>query len=127
MKKCQLYCISSKYTDKVYIGTTCDGVKKRISHHKFNGKYNGNCYSREITKYKNWEYHILEEFEYDPKDKLNMRKQLEYYYINGGLNTVNKNSPIIKPFKTHLKEYGKKYYKDNVKYFKDYYNLLFLQ
>ena len=48
MKQGIIYCISSPHTDKVYIGSTSENIKKRISHHKSNAKRNGGCKSKEI-------------------------------------------------------------------------------
>jgi len=107
MKQAIIYCISSPLTDKVYIGSTSEHIKKRISHHKSNAKRNGGCKSKEIINLKRWEYHILEEFTYNEKNKFNMKKQLEYYYINGGLNVVNKNKPVLIQMRKYIKDYYK--------------------
>jgi hypothetical protein len=113
MKKAIIYCISSPLSSKCYIGATSENIKKRISHHKSNAKRNGFCKSKEIIKLHKWDYHILEEFEYNPKNKYNMKKQLEYYYLNGGLEVVNKNIPIIIPMKRYKRNYYNYYYNSN--------------
>jgi len=105
--KAKIYKITSDSTDKIYIGSTCNTLSKRIGQHKTDYKsfLNNNFHkisSFEIIKLGNAIITLIEDYPCDRKEQLHAR---ERYFIE--LNKaicVNKNIPN----RTH-----KQYYEDN--------------
>jgi len=106
-----IYKIYCNVTNQIYIGSTTQNLKSRLSQHKYfykqylNGK---NIYysSFEILKNNNYEIQLIE------KCTLNELKIKEKFYIKYLINVVNKNIPCRK-----IKEY----YLDNIINYKQYY------
>jgi len=87
----KIYCIRSFYTDKIYIGSTCDKLSRRMQGHQYNFNFYINkkksCYytSFEIMKYGDAYIDLIEKFPCENKEQLRKR---EGYYIEK-LNCVN--------------------------------------
>ena len=112
----KIYFIGSKYTDKIYVGSTCLKLNQRFICHKNHYKLNYKQSSNKILKYNDCQIYLLE------KVKCNNKKELcekERYYIEL-FDTVNKQIP-----NRTKKEYEKEYYHNNKekkeKYKKQYY------
>ena len=95
MFKAEIYCITSDHT-KCYVGSTKNGLKKRLSDHKAGYKKwlttNGESSftsSFEVLEHPNIEIKILELCEFDTKKELD-EKEAEWIKK---LDTVNKNNP----------------------------------
>ena len=118
-KNGKIYSIRSHQTDKVYFGSTCSPLAKRLYEHKnkyklfLNGKYHYNS-SFEILKYDDVYIELVEDFPCENKNQLFKR---EGEIIRGG-GCVNKN--IAGRTRTN-----KEYYDDNKEQIsqkkKDYY------
>lgn len=72
--KGKIYKITSKNTDKFYIGSTTESLKKRLGRHK-NIR---NCSSKEIIEADNYEINLLENYPCNSKKELLIRET--YYY-----------------------------------------------
>ena len=118
-KNGKIYKIVSDLTDKIYIGSTCQPLCKRISKHRNNfksfkeGKYGLNT-SFEIIKLGNYFIVLIENVECDNKEQLFARER--YYIELHKDNCVNKYIPTrsIKEWtddnKADRKKYQEKYY-----------------
>ncbi len=116
----KIYKIVSNQTDKVYYGSTCSPLFKRLYQHKVNyksyqnGKY-CNTTSFEIVKYDDCEIILVEKFPCESKEELYAR---ERYYIENN-NCVNKivigrtKSQWYNDNKETIKEQRKQYREDN--------------
>jgi hypothetical protein len=118
----RIYKIVSSQTDKVYVGSTTNLLKYRLSEHKYDYKrfQNGIGHyvtSYEIVKYEDAIIQLLEENEFENKKELHKR---ERYFIETIDNVVNKRIPartkkeLNKKYNDTHKEESKKYYVDNV-------------
>ena len=106
-----VYKISCNNTDKIYIGSTTQNLKSRLSQHEyFYSQYlqgNKQYYSSfEVLKNNDYEIKLIE---ICPINELKIK---EKYYIKYLINVVNKNIPCRK-----IKEY----YLDNISNYKQYY------
>jgi hypothetical protein len=88
-----IYKLTSPQTESVYVGSTTESIKSRMSKHKTNykrytnGKHNY-VSSYEILKHNDAIIELLEQKEY--KDKKEMFER-ERFFMNSIENTVNKN------------------------------------
>ncbi|DAC81776.1 TPA_asm: gIY-YIG [Monosiga MELD virus 2] len=113
--KSKIYKLVSNQTNKIYIGSTCNDLRKRKSEHirsfqkwKNNdiGTSKGYCSSFEIVKHDDVQIILIEKVICKDRDEL---KALERHYIEYNLNCVNLNIP-----NRTIKEY-KKYYSNTTK------------
>ena len=125
----KIYTIRSHQTDKIYIGSTCNELRKRLFQHKqdykrfLKNKFQ-NVSSFEIIKYDDCYIELYEKYPCSDKMELHKREG----EIIRSLNCVNKNMPGKKN-KECMKEIRKKYYKkwyeenkeNKKKYKKEYY------
>ena len=119
----KIYKIVSESTDKIYIGSTCQTLAKRLAKHKDNftqfskGKHLNNATtSFEILKYGDAKILLIELFPCSQKCELEAR---EYHHMKLNDNKVNKAMPT-RPIqelrdanKGNKKEYDKLYYESN--------------
>jgi hypothetical protein len=107
----KIYKITSDLTDKIYIGSTCNPLYKRLSQHKCS---TNKCNSSELIKLGDAIITLIEDFPCERKEQLTAR---ERYYIE-----LNKNIVVNKFIPTRTR---KEYYEDNkekvVDYKKQYY------
>ena len=113
-----IYIIRSKQTDKVYIGSTFNTLSIRLSGHKCSKT----CTSREILKYSDAEIELLECYECEDDEQLELR---EAYYIREYKKNnlcVNKQIPgrTIAEYKKENKETIAEYYQENKEKRKEY-------
>ena len=108
-----VYKISSPSTDKIYIGSTKQSLKKRFTHHK----YTNGCSSRMIINYGNAICELIEEYEYDEIKSL--RKRERYHIelnrdicVNITIPTRSIKEGKIIYYQTHIDDI-KKYRADN--------------
>ena len=95
----KIYKITSNLTDKIYIGSTCNPLYKRLCQHKCNSN---KCNSIEIIKLGDAIITLIEDHPCERKEQLTAR---ERYYIE-----LNKNIAVNKMIPTRTK---KEYYKDH--------------
>jgi len=106
----RVYKISSLHTDKVYVGSTIQKLRKRLAGHK----KDMTCMSREIIELGDYKIELLEEVElihFADRKKL-FEKEKEWIE---NLPSVNKQVPIRS--EDEKKELFKKYLEDNKEYF----------
>lgn len=122
-QKGKIYKIVSENTDKVYYGSTCNILSKRLSQHRknykcyLNGKYNF-VSSFNVIEHGNAKIYLVEEFPCNNKMELEKR---ERYHIehNECVNMIipsRSRKEWVKDNKTHLKEYHKKWRDGNTEY-----------
>lgn len=104
-----IYKITSASTDKIYIGSTTETIKKRFKHHK----YTDGCSSRLIISYGDAVSELIEEYEYE--DVINLRKRERYYIELNRDICVNISTPTI-----DLVESKAKYYVKHIEEIKQY-------
>jgi RecA-family ATPase len=113
----KIYCIRSHQTDKVYIGSTCSPLYKRLYHHKKkykNEKTKINYSSFEIIQYEDAYIELLEEYPSNNRMELN-KKEGEYIR---NMNCVNKkmagrtHQEVVKLYYQNNKEKRKEYHKE---------------
>ena len=115
----RIYIIKSKQTNKVYIGSTVETLKKRFSKHKCSKT----CSSREILKYDDAKIELLECYECENKEEL---RKKEGEYIRK-YDCVNKKieGRTDKEYRQENKEKIAEYYQENkeavLEYQKEYY------
>ena len=115
-KNSKIYTIRSHHTDKIYIGSTCNALRKRLYDHKsayksYLNNIGGNCSSYDIIKYNDA---YIELYEYYPcNNKVELHKR-EGELIRE-LDCVNKYIPG-----RNVKEYRKEYMKEYMKEYYDY-------
>lgn len=99
-----IYKITCNITGKIYIGSTCQPIKKRLSVHKWEAKRlrNDLCKSGEIINNGNYTVSIVENCNVTNKHELHLR---EKHHILNTPNVVNKYIPA-----NTRKEYRDKYY-----------------
>ena len=94
----RIYKISSPQIDKIYIGSTTKALSVRFIEHRSAFKRyqrhrkGNNISSFEILKYKDAIIELLEENEFEDKNKMHIK---ERFYIESAKNTVNINRPLI--------------------------------
>jgi hypothetical protein len=114
MKTGRIYRIISNSSDKIYIGSTCKDLDKRLMQHKTMYKmYLKNGTKRytsfDLIKLNDASIELIEEFEFNNKiELLNREKE----HIRTNPNTINKNIP------TRTKA---EYYIDKINKYKNYY------
>lgn len=133
----KIYCIRSHQTDKIYIGSTCQPLSKRLSDHRTTykkykkGKHNYMS-SYDILQFEDYYIELLREYPCKCKAKLE-KKEGKYIrkFIKKGI-CVNKrvagrtrkeyNKQYYENNKdtNKYKDYIKKYYEDNKDKFKQY-------
>ena len=137
-QKGKIYTIRSRNSDKVYVGSTCNELRKRIYEHKTDYKYwvDGNrkyISSYEVLKDGMCYIELFEKYPCNSKDELKRREG----EVMRNMECVNKIKWIgmtREEMKEHIKEYnqrqevkekknvrGKKYYQNNKECFKEYY------
>jgi hypothetical protein len=107
MKLGRIYVIKSKQTDKVYVGSTVETLNRRFSGHKSDKR----CTSREILKYGDAEIELLECYECEDDEDLELR---EAYYIR----EYKKNNLCVN--KKIPRRTKKEWYEDNKETFLEY-------
>ena len=123
----KIYKIVDNTNDDIYIGSTCDSLKRRLTNHKCDYKcflkgLRNNIKSFDILKNDDYKIELLEACEVKTKDELLAR---ERYFIENN-ECINKNIPgrTIKEYyidnKDKIKEYKKAYYIDNKDKIKEY-------
>ena len=88
-QKGKIYKITSRHTEKCYVGSTISTIGCRLSGHKFDMKRNKIVSSSEIIKLGDYEIILLELYPCNSKEELHLR---ERYYIDN-LDCVN----LVKP------------------------------
>lgn len=113
----KIYKIVSKYTEKIYIGSTIQPLKYRLTshksaykHYKKTGDTTRYCHSFKILCYDYLEIKLLEEYPCDSKEELVEREQ---YYIEknrklcvNGVNSIGR----TKDFLSKRTEYNRIYF-----------------
>lgn len=116
----KIYKITSKQTDKIYIGSTTMTLQKRFNSHKGNKK----CSSKSILEYDDCIIELIEN--YPCKNRYDL-EQRERHYQEQYANLINIHKAGRRPeeIKEYAKKYNSKYQKENTtklkNYFKDYY------
>ena len=106
----RIYKLTSPQTELVYVGSTTESIKSRMSKHKTNykryqDKKHNYISSHEILKHGDANIELLEQKEY--KDKKEMFER-ERFFMNSIENTVNKNRCGVSHKETVEKD-GEKY------------------
>ena len=128
----KIYSIRSYQTDKMYIGSTCQPLSKRLYDHKkrykwyTQGKYNKYCSSYKILQYEDHYIELIKEYPCDCKEKL-IKKEGKYIrrYLKKG-RCVNRNIACrtkkewVQDNKEKLSEYHKQYSQKNKEDLKQY-------
>ena len=118
-KNGRIYKITSDFTDKIYIGSTCQSLSRRMTTHKSSykktikdGKY-GNCRSYEIIKLNDAIITLVEDYPCERKEQLLSR---ERYWID-----INKDLVVNKNMPGRSKKEGAEIYrKNNIEQIKEY-------
>lgn len=114
--KAYIYKLVSNKTNKIYIGSSCDDVKKRYSNHK---NQNCLCSSKILFELGDVEIKIIEYYPCSNEDELYKREQ---FYLDKYKNIiVNKKKAFIfdndkeitEEKKIYQKKYSKKYREEN--------------
>ena len=119
----KIYKITSKQTDKIYIGSTIRSLTTRINEHKsrFN-KTKNVCISREILKYDDCEISLIENYPCNNKQELREREGWFQTNFNCVNNTIA--GRIIKQYRIDnrekIKEYKQSYYISNKEKLRQY-------
>lgn len=109
----KIYKIITDNSDKIYIGSCCMDLRKRLYDHKQNKK---KCSSDIIINLGNYDIILIEKYPCEDNEELRMREQYWIdYYKNNGFNIVNiRNSYLShEDKKNHYKNYFKIYYEKN--------------
>jgi hypothetical protein len=109
--KAKIYKIVDNTNDNIYIGSTCQPLRKRLSQHKSKM----DCSSREIIKNGNYDIILIEDYPCMRKEQLHAR---ERYHIENN-QCVNKEIPGRT--EEEKKEYNKEWREKNKEYNKEYY------
>jgi hypothetical protein len=122
-KNGKIYCIRSFQTEKVYVGSTCEKLSKRMAHHRnaYKRYLNGKCNkvtSYDILKYDDAYIELIEYCPCDSREEL-CKKEGEHIRKN---ECVNKRCEGVIVDAKYKSEYNKKYRKNNMKYYSDYNN-----
>ena len=87
----KIYKLTSSQTDKIYVGSTCDELKRRFSSHKSNFKTKTQvCKADEVLCFEDVKIELVENFPCDSKEKLHLR---ELHFIKE-LNAINVWLPV---------------------------------
>lgn len=86
-KNGKIYCIRSKLSDEVYIGSTCVPLSKRMTHHRAGCKAGRNCASAKLIALGDAYIELIEEYPCENKEQLNRR---EGEIMRAHTNRVNK-------------------------------------
>jgi hypothetical protein len=113
-----IYIISSKSTDKIYVGSTISSLSHRLSQHKCST----HCSSIEILKFEDAIIELIEEINYDDINELHWKEreyqeQFEDISVNKKL-SIKTQEEVEKKSKQrnkNWKETNKQYYKDYCK------------
>ena len=111
----KIYMVKSPNTDKIYIGSTCMSLIRRMNRHRHNRR----CSSYTIVEFGDAYIELLEEFEIDGTNKI---KEREQYYIDlNKAKCVNKNLAynIFGSVKERNKYYYENYKKTHPEKFKN--------
>ena len=108
-KNSKIYTIRSHHTDKIYIGSTCNELRKRLHQHKYKYKY-----------YLNGKYHYTSSFEIVKYDDAYI-ELYEYYPCNNKVELLKREGELIRKLDCvnkqiagrSNKEKCKEYYKTN--------------
>ena len=114
----KIYKLVSAKTDKIYIGSTCNPLYKRLWQHKSASKNLNKCYTaKELVKFDDCKIILIEDFPCERKEQLTAR---ERYHIEQNIHIcVNKGIPTrtIKEWyqqnKDKIAEHMKEYYEQN--------------
>ena len=85
----KIYKIVSKNTDKVYVGSTCETLKRRLHKHRNAFKVDSGTTSKHILKFGDYEIVLIENVACENRGQLSTR---ERFYIES-MNCVNKYIP----------------------------------
>jgi len=113
----KIYKLVSDSTDKIYVGSTCNPLYKRINQHRQDYKRNRTISSKEIIKFEDCKIILIEDFACERKEQLTAR---ERYWIEQNKNIcVNMKIPTrtdneyYKQNKDKLLEQSKEYREQN--------------
>lgn len=114
----KIYKIVSDYTDKIYIGSTCNELYKRLSGHKrdlnsYNKGQRRYVASFELLKHDDAQIILIEN--YSCKDKNELRARERYHYDLNTDRVCNKNKPMY--YENEYNDIAKKYREDHKEYF----------
>ena len=115
-KNGKIYKITSKHTDKIYIGSTIQKLNVRFRGHRYYCRRGGTCTSKEVVKYEDAVITLIENYQCDSPTQLKTR---ERFYIENTPNTVNKNIPnrtdkqYREENRENIKKSSKKYREEN--------------
>ena len=105
----RFYILSSKNTDKVYIGSTTQPLCQRLAGHKYDATHNHICTSREIIDAGDYSIDLLGEDECNWEERV----KIENSFINGyGSQAVNYNKGLCKD-PEHMKQYKHQWYEEH--------------
>ena len=107
----KIYKISSPYTKKNYIGSTCKTLKRRLQHHISSDS----CSSIEIVKYVDFSIQLIENF--PCKNRIELRKREQYYLDLYKDDICNMKNAYTNQIEYHQK-YKQKYHR--TKKYKEY-------
>ena len=118
MKESKIYKLVSPYTTKVYVGSTCQPLKNRLSSHKSDFKKGATISSCQIFKFGSVSIEILEKIVHEKKQPLLIR---ERFWIEK-LDSCNKNIPYRTQdeFNKIKREYRIKYHSEHKEYYRNY-------
>jgi hypothetical protein len=119
----KIYKLVSDSTDKIYIGSTCNPLYKRLGGHKTASKNPNKCFtSKELVKFDDCKIILIEDFPCERKEQLTAR---ERYHIEQNKDVcVNKAIPTrtSKEILQRKKEWYEQNKDKKVGYDKEYYN-----
>ena len=126
-KNGKIYKITNNINNEIYVGSTCDILRKRFNKHIMNTRNESNKH-RPLYKLMNelgpdlFRIDLIEDYPCDDKQAL---RQREGYWIRqiGTLNIrieCRKNNEWREENKVKLNEYNKLYYKENIEKIKEY-------
>ena len=104
----KIYAIRSPETDKVYIGSTTQSLKKRFIGHKHDAVRNAPCKSKEIFQYKDTYIELIENYSCKTIEELHAR-EAEIMKITP--NIINKFIPGVRTVDPLRKEKDKIYHR----------------
>jgi hypothetical protein len=122
-KQGKIYMLTSLQIDKIYIGSTCNTLAKRLHHHKSTFNSTKDTLSREILKYDDVKIELIEYFPCNDRNELNKREgelmrqhkdQIVNKKIAGRTQEEYKNDNLEK-----IKEYKKQYDEHNKEHIYD--------
>jgi len=105
----KIYKITSKNTEKVYVGSTCQELKTRLDGHIQNFKEDSGTSSKHVLIFGDYEIILIESHACENREELTSR---ERFYIES-MNCVN----VVKPGRSR-----KQHYLDNIEAIKKFQN-----